>query len=98
MDRTVTKIGEGGRLVIPVEYRRALGVEPGDELVLILEENSLRVLTPREGIRRAQALVRSYVPEGACLSDELIQERRRSSEEGGGPPWSGYKRCGTRRG
>lgn len=81
MERIVTKIGEGGRVVIPVEYRRALGVEPGDELVLVLEENSLRVLTPREGIRRAQALVRSYVPEGARLSDELIQERRRSSED-----------------
>jgi AbrB family looped-hinge helix DNA binding protein len=80
MDRTVTKIGEGGRLVIPAEYRRALGVEPGDELVLVLEENSVRVLTPREGIRRAQALVRSYIPEGVRLSDELIEERRGSSE------------------
>lgn len=80
MDRTVTKIGEGGRLVIPAEYRRALGVEPGDELVLVLEENSVRVLTPREGIRRAQALVRSYIPEGVRLSDELIEERRGISE------------------
>jgi AbrB family looped-hinge helix DNA binding protein len=80
MDRIVTKIGEGGRLVIPAEYRRALGVESGDELLLVLEENSLRVLTPREGIRRAQALVRSYVQEGTRLSDELIQDRRRSAE------------------
>jgi AbrB family looped-hinge helix DNA binding protein len=80
MERIVTKMGDGGRLVIPAEYRRALGVEPGDELVLVLEENSVRVLTPREGIRRAQALVRSYVQEGTRLSDELIQERRRSAE------------------
>jgi bifunctional DNA-binding transcriptional regulator/antitoxin component of YhaV-PrlF toxin-antitoxin module len=80
MERVVTKMGDGGRLVIPVEYRRALGVEPGDELVLVLEENSVRVLTPREGIRRAQALVRSYVSEGERLSDELIQERRRSAD------------------
>jgi hypothetical protein len=34
------------------------------------------VVTPQEGIRRAQALVRSYVPEGRKLSDELIEERR----------------------
>ena len=80
MERIVTKMGDGGRLVIPVEYRRALGVEPGDELVLVLEENSVRVLTPREGIRRAQALVRSYIPEGDRLSDELVRERRRSAE------------------
>jgi len=79
MNRTLTKLGEGGRLVIPVEYRRALGVEAGDEVVLLLEEGSLRVVTPQEGIRRAQALVRSYVPQGRKLSDELIEERRQES-------------------
>lgn len=79
MSRILTKLGEGGRLVIPVEYRKALGVETGDELVLELEEGSLRVLTPREGIRRAKALVRAHVPEGRRLSDELIEGRRRES-------------------
>lgn len=79
MVKVMTKLGEGGRLVIPADYRKALGVDTGDELVLILEENSLRVLTPKEGIRRAQALVRSYIPEGHLLSDELIEERRKES-------------------
>ena len=82
MTRTLIKLGEGGRLVIPVEYRRALGVDTGDELVLILEEGSMRVLTPQEAVRRAQALVRSYVPEGRRLSDELISERRQESRLG----------------
>jgi AbrB family looped-hinge helix DNA binding protein len=80
VNRVVTKLGEGGRLVIPAEYRRELGVESGDELVLILEEKTMRVLTPREAIRRAQALVRSYIPEGRMLSDELIEERRKESQ------------------
>ena len=66
--------------MIPAEYRKALGIKPDDELVLVLEENSLRVLTPREGIRRAQSLIRAYVPEGVRLSDELIEERRRESD------------------
>lgn len=81
MSKTLSRLGEGGRLVIPVEYRRALGVEVGDELVLTLEDGSLRVTTPREAIRRAQALVRSYVPEGRSLSDELIADRRRESPD-----------------
>jgi AbrB family looped-hinge helix DNA binding protein len=80
MDRTMTKLGEGGRLVIPSEYRKALGVETGDELVLVLEDKSIRVTTPKEGIRRAQAIIRSYIPEGVSLSEELIAERRRESE------------------
>jgi antitoxin PrlF len=79
MSKILAKLGEGGRLVIPAEYRRALGIEVGDELVLTLEEGALRVTTPREAIRRAQALVRSYVPEGRSLSDELIADRRRES-------------------
>jgi antitoxin PrlF len=80
VNRVVTKLGEGGRLVIPAEYRRELGVESGDELVLILEEKTMRVLTPREAIRRAQALVRFYIPEGRMLSDEIIEERRKESQ------------------
>ena len=80
MSRVVTKLGEGGRLVIPAEYRRELGVESGDELVLVLEDKSIRVVTPQEGIRRAQAIIRSYIPEGPSLADELIADRRRDSE------------------
>jgi bifunctional DNA-binding transcriptional regulator/antitoxin component of YhaV-PrlF toxin-antitoxin module len=80
MGKVMTKLGEGGRLVIPVEYRKELGVETGDELVLLLEDKSIRVLTPREAIRRAQAIVRSYIPEGPRLSDELIEDRRREAE------------------
>jgi hypothetical protein len=48
-------------------------------LLLLLEEGSLRVVTLQEGIRRAQALVRSYVPQGRKLSDELTEERRQES-------------------
>ncbi len=80
MKRTVTKLGKGGRLVLPEAYCRALGVEVGDDLVLVLEEGSVRVLGRKEAIRRAQALVRSYIPEGSHLSDELIEERRAISE------------------
>jgi AbrB family looped-hinge helix DNA binding protein len=79
VEKILTKLGEGGRLVIPAEYRKALGIDTGDELVLMLEDRSLRVLTPQEGIRRAQALVRSYIPKGRRLSEELIRDRR---EEG----------------
>lgn len=34
------------------------------------------LLSLRAGIRRAQAMVRSYIPEGRRLSDELIEMRR----------------------
>lgn len=70
------KLGSNGRLVIPAEYRKALGVEEGDELVLRLEDGELRLSTRKIAVRRAQERVRRYVPEDASLADELIAERR----------------------
>ncbi len=75
--RVRVKLEEDGRLTIPPAYLEALGVEAGGELVLVLEANELRVRTPQDGIRRAQALVHAYNLEGRCLADELIEERRR---------------------
>lgn len=76
MSEIKTKIGDGGRLVIPAKYRQALGLKPGDEVVLLLEEREIRIVSMRQAIKQAQALVRRYVPEGRNLSEELIQERR----------------------
>ena len=69
-------IGEGGRLVIPAAVRKAMGIEPGDEVSLTLEDAELRIISTRKAIERAQALVRKYVLEGVSLVDELIRERR----------------------
>lgn len=77
-----TKIGKSGRLVIPAAYRKALGIKPGDEVVLELGEGEIRVLTTRHAIARAQALVRRYVPKGRSLSEELIRERREEEARG----------------
>jgi AbrB family looped-hinge helix DNA binding protein len=71
-----TIIREGGRLVIPAAYRKALGLKPGDEVLLSLEDGEIRVVSTRQAVARAQALVRRYVPEGRSLSEELIKERR----------------------
>jgi bifunctional DNA-binding transcriptional regulator/antitoxin component of YhaV-PrlF toxin-antitoxin module len=66
--------------VIPAKFRKSLGVAPGDEVLLVLEEGGVRIVTPREAVRRAQALIRAHVRAGQRLSDELIAERRREAE------------------
>ena len=40
------------------------------------EGGALVVETREQGLRRAKALLRKYIPEGVNLSDELIAERR----------------------
>ena len=71
-----TTIREGGRLVIPAAYRKALGIKPGDEVILVLEDGEMRVISTRQAIARAQTLLRHYIPKGRSLSEELIKERR----------------------
>jgi AbrB family looped-hinge helix DNA binding protein len=73
-------INENGRIVIPAAMRKALKVKPGDELLLHLEDGDLHVTTRMQRIRKAQELVRRYVPEGVSLVDELIAERREAAK------------------
>lgn len=74
------KMSEGGRVVVPLEIRKALGLQEGDTVLWELVDGEARLTTRRERLRRAQALVRQYVPEGVSLADELIAERRAEAE------------------
>jgi antitoxin PrlF len=76
MAQVRTKVAEGGRIVIPAEFRRALGLRVGDEVILDLGEGQVTMLTPMQAIRRAQEAVRKHVPEGHRMVDDLIAERR----------------------
>ncbi|MGB7584949.1 MAG: AbrB/MazE/SpoVT family DNA-binding domain-containing protein [Terriglobales bacterium] len=71
------RVGVDGRIVIPASFRKALGINPGDEVVLRMEDGELRISTMKARIERAQRLVRRHVPRGVSLVDELIADRRR---------------------
>jgi AbrB family looped-hinge helix DNA binding protein len=71
-----TQITKGGRLVVPAKLRKALQIEAGDEVVLRLENGSLRLIPLNQAVSLAQEAVRKYVPKGVSLVDELIQARR----------------------
>ena len=70
------RVMSGGRIVIPAEFRAALGMNVGDRVTLCLEDGEVRIITVDQGIRRAQEMVRQWFPEGRSLADELIAERR----------------------
>ncbi len=74
--RAVARIAEGGRIVIPADYRKALGLRTGDRVMLQLQDGEIRIRSLEAGIRRAQQLVRRVVPADRSLVDELIAERR----------------------
>ncbi len=75
-----TLVGKGGRLVIPAPYRKALGLEIGDPVVVRLDSGELHIFTPRRALERAQELVSRYVSRDRSLVKELIKERRAEAQ------------------
>jgi AbrB family looped-hinge helix DNA binding protein len=75
IEQIKTKITEGGRVVIPVEYRRALQLEVGDEILITLNNGEITIVSRKEALKRAQEIVNRYCS-SSSLADELIAQRR----------------------
>jgi AbrB family looped-hinge helix DNA binding protein len=76
-----TRINQQGRIVIPAECRAAAGLKPGDELLIeTVGDGELRLRTPEQAIKAAQAIVARRVPKNRDLVAELIAERREEAK------------------
>jgi len=78
--QTRVRITENGRMVIPASFRKALGIEVGDDVVLELKEDELRITTQQQRVQRARERARKYLPKGVSLSKELLAERREAAK------------------
>ena len=76
------KVNDEGRLSIPAECRKRLGITPGQEVILQVDRTGLLLLTPELALKQLQEKVSAAVPPGVNLVEELIQERRRDAEHG----------------
>ena len=77
MEQFTLYIDNHGRVMLPACWRRREGVGPSTELcVAVTEEGALIEETREQGLRRARAHLRKYIPENMNLSDELIADRR----------------------
>lgn len=81
MEIIKARVTEGGRVVIPAQMRKALGIEVGQDVNFSLEENSVKISTPRQALEHLRELVRGSVPEGVSIVDELIADRRREAAD-----------------
>jgi len=74
------KIIDGGKLIIPAAFRRKLGIDTRDTVVVELGEDGLHVRSLSSAVRLAQQIVREFVPDEADLAEELIEDRRAEAE------------------
>lgn len=75
------RMNEGGRIVIPADYRRELGLAEGDMLIVERDGDGLHIRSALAALERAQALFLAHMPPGTgSLADELIAERRAEND------------------
>ena len=81
----MTKINDNGRIVIPAEFRRQMGLKPGDAVIMSLEGGILRIESQRAKIRKIQAEFKQFASSASRDSGDLVAERleeaRREMEE-----------------
>lgn len=74
------KLVSGGRLQVPADIRRLLGLNDGDAVTMEVVNGRLQIRPYRDVLAEVQARLRPYVREGASIADELIADRRAASE------------------
>lgn len=72
----VAKMNAAGKVAIPAELRRELGLSPGDTLVFERQGAALRVIAYDANIREIQEWASQFAVPGVLASDELIADRR----------------------
>jgi AbrB family looped-hinge helix DNA binding protein len=71
-----TRLSANGRIVIPAEIRKAMGIQPGEMLVMEVVDDTLRVESFEKRLARVQDEIIRLAGPGRSLADELIAERR----------------------
>lgn len=65
-----------GDLTVPRDLMDLIGARPGDALIASTHDQQIVLMTSRASLRQARDLVRSVVPDGISLVDDLIADRR----------------------
>jgi len=83
MSDTSVLVGPKGRVVIPVEIRRQLGIREGSQLVALVEGDGV-LLLPRDAVK--QRLRGMFAGVRTSMAEELIRDRRTAAaKESAGP-------------
>jgi len=75
---STVRFGPDGRVLVPVELRRALGVTPGEPLVARVLDRQLVIEHREDALRRVQGRF-ANAQVGVSLADELLADRRREA-------------------
>jgi hypothetical protein len=73
-------IDPDGRLTLPREFLAEMKLDPTGKVTALLRDGEVRLISPRVGLREAQAWVKRFDTGEGSPVDELIRERRAEAE------------------
>lgn len=76
MSVMIVNIAKNGRMVLPAEARKALGLDDASQLRVEVTDNGIQITTPRQALMRARERIQNLVPAERSLSTEVIDDRR----------------------
>jgi AbrB family looped-hinge helix DNA binding protein len=75
------RVSESGRLSLPAEFRKAVGLDRGGDVMVELRGREIRIRTVDEVVAGAQALTRRLLGDKSEASvDSFLAERHRDAE------------------
>ena len=73
---------ESGRVILPVELRRTLGLQKGDRVLIEADGDTVTLTTARLRRRRAQAHVARHLQSSGSVVDDFLREKREEAVSG----------------
>lgn len=76
-----TKINENGRIVIPALCRRHLHLEPGEDLIIRISNNEMRIFSAKLALEKAQKLIQKHAKAKDLVKQLKIMRKEDSKNE-----------------
>lgn len=80
MKSVSVKVSATGRMSLPSEVRKALGLKGPGHLVITMDDGALTLRTMAQSLEQVRALARPYAPRDHLASEALIAERREEAK------------------
>ncbi len=75
------RVTQSGRVSLPADMRRAMGLDHGGDVIFELEGHEIRIRTVEEVVRRSQELTKRLIGgKPASDVDSFLAERRREAK------------------
>lgn len=71
---------ENGRIVLPSELRKALGLAKGDKVMIEAEGDQVTLTTARLRRKRAQMIAKRYARPGVSVVEDFLAEKRTDAQ------------------